>query len=248
MERKIGAIILAAGKGKRMQLATQNKVTLLLGEKPIISHIVSFLKKLHLSSIIVVVGHAKESVIKALQDQDVLFTEQNEQLGTADALRVALDVLPDAVTDVLVVYGDDGLLYSDRQKHIVQKLLDEHRTENCAGSFLTIEQENSQDLGRVLRDGHGNLLAIVEEKDATDAQKKITEINPGCFVFHVDFLKTYLPKLEKNTITGEYYLTSLIEIGIKNNEKILAVKGGTLQWRGVNTQEELEKANQLFTA
>lgn len=248
MERKIGAIILAAGKGKRMQLATQNKVTLLLGEKPIISHIVSFLKKLHLSPIIVVVGHAKESVIKALQDQDVLFTEQKEQLGTADALRAAMGALPDAVTDVLVVYGDDGVLYSDKQRKIIQQILDEHLSTGSVASFLTIEQENPKGLGRILRNETGDLVKIIEETDATDEEKKIIEINPGCFVFNVDFLKTYLPKLEKNNSTGEYYLTSLIAVGIKNNEKILAVKGGTLQWRGVNTQEELEKANQLFTA
>src|SRR6185369_11810693 len=106
----------------------------------------------------------------------------------------------------------------------------------------TIDQENPSDLGRIVRDEHGKIKAIVEEKDATDAEKKIQEINPGCFIFSVQFLKTYLPKLAKSSVTGEYYLTKLVDLAIADGQKITAVQGGTMDWRGINTKEELQAA------
>ena len=87
-------------------------------------------------------------------------------------------------------------------------------------SFLTIEQEDPAGLGRVVRDSEGNLLAVVEEKDASEEQKKIKEINPGCFLFRVDFLKEYLPQIETSPVTGEYYLTSLIDMAILQGESM----------------------------
>ncbi len=111
---------------------------------------------------------------------------------------------------------------------------------------MTIEQENPQGLGRIVRGMDDELVGIVEEKDATDDQKRITEINPGCFVFSVQFLKKYLTQVEKSPVTGEYYLTSLIDLALVNNEKVETVQGGKLVWRGVNTPEELEEAERLI--
>ena len=241
-----GAIILAAGKGKRMNLEKGNKVTLALGDKPIILHIVHFMKKMGISTIVTVVGHEKESVQDILKDERSLFAEQTEQLGTGHATQIALDVLPENITDVLVVYGDDGVLYNDRQSHFVTELFEKHRASGSVLTFLTIEQTDPKGLGRIIRDRDDNVLAIVEEKDATEEQKLITEINPGCFVFSVQFLKKYLPLVEKSPATGEYYLTSLIDLAIAHNEKVETVKGGMLLWRGVNTQEELEQASKLL--
>jgi len=243
----IGAIILAAGKGKRMNLETGNKVTLLLGDKPIIRHIVDFMKKIGITTIVTVVGHEKESVKQLLSGQGVLFAEQAEQLGTGHAVQISLDVLPEEITDVLVVYGDDAVLYNDKQSHFVKELFSKHQETQASMTFLTIEQTNPVGLGRIVRDESGTLKAIVEEKDATEDEKKITEINPGCFVFSVDFLKKYLPMVKKSPATGEYYLTSLIDLAIKNSEKVETVQAGMLLWRGVNTPEELAEAAKLLT-
>lgn len=243
----IGAIILAAGKGKRMNLETGNKVTLLLGDKPIIRHIVDFMKKIGITTIVTVVGHEKESVKQLLSGQGVLFAEQAEQLGTGHAVQISLDVLPEEITDVLVVYGDDAVLYNDKQSHFVKELFSKHQETKASMTFLTIEQTNPVGLGRIVRDESGTLKAIVEEKDATEDEKKITEINPGCFVFSVDFLKKYLPMVKKSPATGEYYLTSLIDLAIKNSEKVETVQAGMLLWRGVNTPEELSEAAKLLS-
>ncbi|HEX8931666.1 MAG TPA: sugar phosphate nucleotidyltransferase, partial [Patescibacteria group bacterium] len=182
MNKQLGTVILAAGKGKRMQLTEANKVTLFLADKPIIKHIVDFMHGLFIKVIIVVVGHHKESVIKSLQDESLIFVEQKEQLGTGDALKHAVAVLPKEITDILVVYGDDALLYSKDNERIIQKLIATQIKENNAITFLTIEQDNPQGLGRIIRDKNDKIIAIVEDKDATTREKEIKEINPGCFI------------------------------------------------------------------
>ena len=247
MTHHLGSIILAAGRGKRMQSVDRNKVTMPLSGKPIISHIVDFMHTLQIHDIVVVVGFAKESVMQALEGSNVSYAEQEEQLGTGHAVEVALNHLPEGVTDVFVVYGDDGVFYNEKQRPVMETLFEKHFATNAAFTFVTIEQDNPQGLGRVMRHRDENVLAILEEKDATEEQKAIKEINPGCFVFSVEFLKKYLPLVEKSPVTGEYYLTSLIDIALQHSEKVETVQGGKLLWRGVNTPEELEEAERLFT-
>jgi bifunctional UDP-N-acetylglucosamine pyrophosphorylase/glucosamine-1-phosphate N-acetyltransferase len=111
--------------------------------------------------------------------------------------------------------------------------------------LLTISVENPTGLGRVVRNEE-KVLGIVEEKDATEEMKKINEINPGCYVFQVSFLKKYLKRINKSPTTGEYYLTALIDIAVKNKQKINDVISGKILWRGVNTPEELKEAEKLF--
>jgi len=221
-------------------------VTATLGTKPIIKHIVHFFKSLNIPIILVVVGYAKESVMTALTGEKVEFVEQKEQLGTGDALAVAVKALPETVTDVFVVYGDDGVIYNPGNRQIIEELYQKHLSRRSAITFLTIELDNPTGLGRIVRDSRDTLQAIVEEKDATAQIKQIKEINPGTFMFQVDFLRKYLSQIEKSPVTGEYYLTSLIDIALKHGEKIETLKGGKLAWRGVNTPEELNEANKIF--
>jgi|SRR3972149_2444643 len=242
-ERNLGAIILAAGKGKRMESKTVNKVALPLGGKPMILHTAELLREVDVSPIVIVIGFAKDSV-KGLFNGGVLFAEQRKRLGTAHAVRAALKELPQDVEDVLILQGDDSAFYG---QDIIRRLLEAHIEKTAAFTFLTIDVDNPQGLGRIVRDSKGNLQGIVEEKDATEEQKAISEINPACYVANVDFLKKYLPKVRKSPVTGEYYLTSLIDIGIRNNEKIQTVRGGKIHWRGVNTKEEFAEAEKLIT-
>ncbi|MBI5044701.1 MAG: NTP transferase domain-containing protein [Candidatus Levybacteria bacterium] len=247
-DRKIAAIILAAGEGKRMRSETgENKVISLLANKPMIVHIVEFMSKIAIDQIIVVVGHAKDSVKKALHGYNVSYAVQVEQHGTGDAVKVALTSLLSDITDVVVVYGDDAVLYSKENTMLFSDLIKSHISHQTAVTFLTIEQENPFGLGRILRDRENRVVGIVEEKDATEEQKRITEINPGSFVFSVDFLKKYLPLIQKSEATGEYYLTSLIDIALENGERVEAIKGGAIPWRGVNTPEELVMAEKLMS-
>jgi bifunctional UDP-N-acetylglucosamine pyrophosphorylase / glucosamine-1-phosphate N-acetyltransferase len=243
--KHIGAIILAGGKGTRMKMET-NKVTAKLADKPMVQHIVEFMHRMSIETVVVVVGYAKESVIEVLDGKGVIFAEQTEQLGTGHAVAVALEKLPEHITDVLVVYGDDAVLYAEKHIPTIQQLFAVHEKEQAAVTFLSVEQSNPFALGRVVRDEDGKVTGIIEEKDATDEQRKITEINPGCFLFSVSFLREHMSHIERSPVTGEYYINNFIDIAIKKGMKVEAVRGGNLAWRGVNTVEELEQAETLF--
>lgn len=242
--KKIAAIILAAGRGKRMKSKGINKVVVPLGNKQMILHAVDRLLELFISPVIVVVGFAKESVMEVLKDR-VIFAFQNKRLGTAHAVSCALKKLPDDVQTVLVLNGDDSAFYT---KDTIKNLIKTHIDKKYLLSFLTITVDNPTGLGRIIRNNAKKVIGIVEEKDATISQKKINEINPACYAFEVNFLKKYLKKIKKSPISGEYYLTSLIDIAIRNKVKIEAVAGGKVLWRGINTPEELLEAERLIVA
>lgn len=242
IQRNIGAIVLAAGKGKRMQSKTVNKVAMNLADKPMILHAMNLIKSVRIRTIVVVVGFAKKSVLNLLNGE-AIYAEQRKRLGTAHAVLCGLRKLPSSVTDVLVLNGDDSAFYNI---NTIKKLIRSHADSDSAFTFLTLEMDDPTGLGRVIRDKNGKVAAIVEEKDATLSQRKIREINPACYIFTVEFLKKYLKKVEKSHVTGEYYLTSLIGLGIKNNEIIDTFKEKSLPWRGVNTKDELIEAEKLF--
>jgi UDP-N-acetylglucosamine pyrophosphorylase len=242
-DRQLGAIILAAGKGKRMNTKNKNKVTLTLADKPLVKHSVDLLEDLQFHAVVVVIGYAKESVKEVLKnDTHIIFAEQKKRLGTAHAVAVGFQKITPDVTDVLVIQGDDSAFYT---KDVIEQLAAKHVESNAAVTFLTVKLENPFALGRVVRDASGNVTAIVEEKDATEEQRAINEINAACYFFSTKFLKKYLKKIKKSPVTGEYYIVSLIEMAAKNKETIETMQVD-LPWRGVNTQEELKEAEQLF--
>ena len=241
--KKLGAIILAAGKGKRMQSKKINKVTLPLADKPLILHAIHVLEKMHFNAIVIVVGFAKESVKQILKNSSVFFAEQTKRLGTGHAVKAGMTKIPNDITDVLVMQGDDSHFY---QETMINKLITAHIDAHAQLTFLTIAVENPYGLGRVIRDVHKEVVAIIEEKDATQKQKEVKEINPACYIFTESFLKKYLSKIPKSPVTGEYYLTSLIDIAIKNKEKVATMQAGFMPWRGVNTPEELQEAEKLY--
>lgn len=239
----LAAIILAAGKGKRMNSKTVNKVALPLAQKPMILHTFNMLETLKIKPVIIVVGFAKESVMNLFKKENVIFAIQRKRLGTAHAVACALGKLPSGAEDILVLNGDDSAMYkTDTIKDLIKK----HSETKAYFTFLTIEMENPSGLGRVIRGKQGKVLAIVEEKDATKDILKIKEINPACYLFKRSFLEKYIKKIVKSSVTGEYYLTSLIDIGIKNNERIETLQAGLFAWRGVNTKEELSQAENIF--
>jgi bifunctional N-acetylglucosamine-1-phosphate-uridyltransferase/glucosamine-1-phosphate-acetyltransferase GlmU-like protein len=238
----ISAIILAGGKGKRMNSKKINKVAAILGNKQMILHTIDLLDKLNIVQKIVVVGFAKKSVIDILKGR-VIFAEQKKQLGTADAVACALKYLSKDTKDVLILNGDDSAFYKEKT---IKNLFKKHNEKKSSLTFLTIELDNPTGNGRVVRNNSGNVVAIVEEKDASLEQKRINEVNPACYIFEVSFLKNYLSKIKKSNITHEYYLTNLVDLAFKNNEKIETVMEKNLVWRGINTEDELREANRLF--
>lgn len=241
--RTLGAIILAAGRGKRMNAKGMNKVTFQLANKPLVKHSIDLLEHMDFGSIVVVVGFAKESVKEVLKnDTHIIFAEQTKRLGTAHAVATGFKKIPDAVTDVLVINGDDSAFYT---KEVISQLAAKHIDENAAVTFLTVKLPNPFGLGRVVRRANGQVTSIVEEKDATEKQREIQEINAACYFFSTKFLKKYLKKIEKSKVTGEYYIVSLIELAAKQGEVIETIQV-EIPWRGVNTPEELQEAERLY--
>lgn len=238
MKNSLGAIVLAAGRGSRIKAKNINKVAMSLAGKPIIRHAIELLRKIKIKTVVVVVGYAKASVINAL-GQEVIFAEQTKRLGTAHAVRCGLKKLPGEIKNVLVINGDDSAFYAGK---IIQDLIEKHFNSKAALTFLTVEKNNPESFGRVIRNENGKLVAIIEEKNATSAQRKIGEINAGCYIYKTSFLRKYLPKVKKNSVSKEYYLTDLIELGLRSGEKIVDMRAGEMAWWGINTKEELEEA------
>ena len=237
-----GAIILAAGQGSRMNSKEKNKVTRSLGDKPMILHITHLLEEMNINPIVIVVGFAKESVMKLFND-NVLFAEQKKRLGTAHAAHQGVKVLPEEVKHVFILNGDDSAFY---KKDILEKLMKSHINNKNTITFLTLNVNDPKGLGRVVRKD-GKVVSIVEEKDATNDEKNIKEINPALYLFEVSFLKKFLGKVKKSKVTGEYYLMSLLDFAIDKKYKVEGINGGNMPWRGVNTVEELANAEELLS-
>lgn len=238
---QVWAIILAAGKGKRMQAEGKNKVTYKVAGVPMLVRSLRILRKTGIRNFIVVVGFAKESVLKLLK-KDIHIAYQRFGLGTGNAVSVAMKKIPKDAEDILVLNGDDSFFYSDK---ILRELYARHKEKGSKVSFVTVEVEDPTGLGRIVRDKNDEVSGIIEEKDATPKLRKIKEINPACYIFNAAFLRRNLKKIPKSFVTGEYYLTSLVHIAVEEKAKTETLRLKNFHWRGVNTPQELEEAERI---
>jgi len=239
---KVGVIILAAGKGSRMNSKDVNKVALKINDRPMILRSLEVIKSTGISEIVVVVGFAKESVIRLLPE-DVKIAVQLELLGTGDAERVGLLKISPNIELVLSVYGDDSFLYTPEIFHEMVKV---HEVTNAAVTLATVNLENPTGYGRIVRGEDGKIDRIVEELSATDLERKITEVNTGCYLFDRRLLEDNIGKIKKNELKGEYYLTDILEIFVNENYPISSININSTNWRGVNTPEELRVAEEAL--
>lgn len=233
------SIVLAAGRGTRMKAKTKNKVAFNLHGKPMVAHTVDHLIEAGVSQIIAVIGFAAESVRRALGDK-VIYAVQKEPLGTGDALKSALPSLDPSIETVLTVYGDDSAFYP---VSLYSEMVSELEAKKSDLLFLTIHKDDPTGLGRIVRNELGEVERIVEEKNATDDQKKIQEINTGFYCFRRDFLEKYIGEIQKNPLTGEYYATDMVEIALRNNKKVCAYfRPDSSIWHGVNNRSDYSRA------
>jgi bifunctional UDP-N-acetylglucosamine pyrophosphorylase/glucosamine-1-phosphate N-acetyltransferase len=242
--KPIVAVILAAGKGKRMK-SDLPKVLHKLGGKPMVEYVVETAKKVGVERIILVVGHKREKTQEYLKHLDVEFVIQEEQLGTGHAVLQTKDLLSDFDGDILILCGDMPLLRS----RTVKKLLEEHRTKKAVATVLTAILEDPSGYGRIIRDEKGMVKKIVEDKDASADEKKVKEINTGTFCFDSRSLFSVLDKITPDNKQKEYYLTDALELLRKQNWPIWAVIAPNPQEGvGINSQEELEKMEEILGA
>ena len=215
-DKQLQVIILAAGKGTRMY-SSMPKVLHELAGKPLVQHVVDCAKALNAESISLVYGHGGEQVKNKLDDETLIWCEQKEQLGTGHAVQQAVEAINDT-SNVLILYGDVPLLSKDTLEKLLQA------KDKQAIALLTANLDNPAGYGRIVRSSANKdnsiIEKIVEEKDASEAIKQITEVNSGVMVVNGDKLKRWLSKIGNDNSQGEYYLTDLIELAVKEGETV----------------------------
>ncbi len=232
-------IILAAGKGTRMR-SELPKVLHLIGHKPLLRHVYDLSAELENNTIHIVIGHGSEQVKKTLADLSVNWIEQTQQLGTGHAVQQVSNQIDDNTT-VLILYGDVPLLQAETLKLLLSKINEKTL------ALLTVNLANPKGYGRIERDDFGKVLRIVEEKDATEIEKKITEVNTGILAVKGIALKKWLSQLNNNNAQGEYYLTDIIALAVADNFEITTTSPQTEdEVLGVNDKLQLAHLERVY--
>ena len=241
MENDIIAIVMAAGKGTRMKSKNSKLVQKIYG-KEIVKRAVENAQKAGVKDIVAVVGYMKEEVMNVLGD-NVKCAFQEEMLGTGHAVIQAKEYLKNKKGKVLVLNGDVPLL----RPETINKLLEKSTENKEYATLLTAIYDNPRGYGRIIRDEGGNISAIVEEKDTTEEQKLIKEINAGIYCFDIVELLSALEEIKPNNAQGEYYLTDVIEIMNKKGLKTGAVVvEDNTEILGINDRIQLEMLTKVL--
>jgi bifunctional UDP-N-acetylglucosamine pyrophosphorylase/glucosamine-1-phosphate N-acetyltransferase len=238
MKKGLSALILAAGKGTRFKSDKIKILHPLLG-KSMLQLVVDSIQRLRPSRIHIVVGYQKDLVQKSLTGQNIDFVFQKKQLGTAHAVLAAQNILKKEIgKDLLIMNGDLPLIRSETLK----ALLKNHREKENSLTFLTADLDDPSGFGRVML-SEDRTFKIIEEKDASPAQRKEKEINVGIYLFHIKDLLEGLSQVSNKNKKGEYYLTDMIEVLSLNGKKVGKYKTrNTGEIVGVNDRYELARA------
>ncbi len=234
----VAAIILAAGEGTRMR-SNRAKVLHEIAGVPMIQYVVETALAV-VDDVVVVIGHQAEGVRKALEPYPMLrFAVQEEQLGTGHAVVCAMPQVPANIQDVVVLCGDTPLI----KPATVLALIDKHRAGGSYLSLLTTTLAEPFGYGRIVLDAVGNPMRIVEESDANESEKKLGLVNTGTYCITKDFLKRALAGLKDDNAQGEFYLTDVVAWAYREGRPAALLEvGDTIQVIGVNTREELARA------
>jgi bifunctional UDP-N-acetylglucosamine pyrophosphorylase/glucosamine-1-phosphate N-acetyltransferase len=234
----VNVVILAAGQGKRMR-SQLPKVLHPLAGRPMIEHVLAAADALSPRQVCVVYGHGGERVREALARPELAFARQEPQLGTGHAVQQALPVLSDADLTV-VLYGDVPLIRADTLQRLVAA---------ASGrlAILTAELDDPRGYGRIVRAPDGRVREIVEDKDATEAQKAIREINTGLMALPTAKLEGWLGRLENNNAQREYYLTDLVKLAQRDGVAVETVAvADVTETLGVNSRAQLAHLERLY--
>lgn len=231
----LGIIVLAAGQGKRMK-SSLPKVLHPLAGKPLLLRVLETARRLQPTRIAVIIGHGGQAVKQACPVDDVAWVVQPEQLGTGHAVLCAKEAFRDFSGDVLILSGDVPLIYESA----LTAMIDAHRAQLAKLTLLTAFVRYPTGYGRIVRNRAGQLVAVIEERDATTEQKQIPEVNAGFYVAAPEFLFPALEKVNNQNQQREYYLPDVVAIGLRQEVKIATVTvNDRPEIMGVNSREEL---------
>jgi len=247
--KNISIIILAAGKGTRMNVGHPKVLTQLNGESLIENLLKTVNKTEYSNSVSVVVGYQGEEVIKRLGDEHN-FVWQKEQLGTGHAVQQCENSLKDKYDSHLVLYGDVPFISLDT----IQNIIKMHQEKESVLTMVTLKLSDFEEIhhiyshfGRIIRNKEDQIVKIVEFKDASEEEKKITELNPAIYCVKDGWLWENLDKIKSNNNQSEYYLTDLVNLAHQQDIKINSfVINDGFELMGVNTKEDLELAQKIY--
>lgn len=236
----LNAIILAAGKGTRMRSALP-KVLQPLAEKPLLHHVLDTVQRLGVSRSVVVAGFGLDAVQLACQNRAIDWAVQAEQLGTGHAVMQAVSHISDEET-ALILYGDVPLITTATLSRLVALVDDQHPL-----ALLTIQLADPRGYGRIVRNKAYKLLSIVEEKDATDAQRQIAEVNTGIMAVSGRYLKGWLSRLTNHNAQGEYYLTDIVAMAVSDGFSVNSTLADSeMEVLGVNDKRQLAQLERMY--
>jgi len=219
------------------------KVLHVLNGKPLLYYSLAAAKSAGAEKIVAVIGHQADKVREGFADSGCIFVEQKPQLGTGHAVLQAKDVLADYKGLTVILCGDVPLL----KPATIKLLVDNHLAAKAVVSVLTTIPPPPHAYGRIVKDDQGNVLKIVEHKDATEDEKKIGEINTGIYCVDTQFLFSALGKVTNNNQQKEYYLTDIVEIARREGVTVKSlIASDYVEVMGINTLEELSRAEKYL--
>jgi UDP-N-acetylglucosamine pyrophosphorylase len=247
LKQRIAVVIMAAGKGTRMKDPSRVKVMYKVLDKPMIHYVVDLAFQLGADRTIAIVGYQKDIVIEYLRATHpaVEIAVQAEQLGTGHAVMQTEESLKNFVGEVIVLSGDVPLLTAQSMK----KLIRHHAESQADATILTAVMDDPTGYGRIIWNNDGSVKKIVEQKDASEAERMVKEINSGIYIFHKNKLFESLKHVTPHNIQKEYYLTDVFEYFWKHQWKVSALQATQVdEIRGINTIEQLKEAEVLKAA
>jgi len=242
--KELAVILLAAGKGSRMK-SSLVKALHLLASRPLLVHVLEKIKPLNPDRVIIITGHQSEKVKDAINDPSFEFAEQKEQLGTGHAVQQAENSLQGFNGTVLILCCDMPFLKTTT----LRRLIDVHQETKAKCTLLSLKTLEKRDFGRIVRDEKGNILRIVENRDASEVEKLIDEFNSGVYCFNNKFLFNALAEIDNNNAQQEYYLTDTIKWIKERGFKVESIQtGDSIEILGINSAEDMEIAENYFKA
>ncbi|MBF0264469.1 MAG: bifunctional UDP-N-acetylglucosamine diphosphorylase/glucosamine-1-phosphate N-acetyltransferase GlmU [Gammaproteobacteria bacterium] len=231
-EQKTEVVILAAGKGTRMYSNTP-KVLHNIAGKTMLEHVIVTAKKISSEPIHLIYGHGGERLKDLINDSQIDWTEQKEQLGTGHAVKQVIDKI-NPENNILILYADVPLLTAETLEALILC------KQSSSIALLTASFEQPGGYGRIIRDKAGNIVKITEEKDATEIEKLIREINTGIMLISGQFFSTWLNRIDNNNAQQEYYLTDIVELAIVDKQQISSyITTNIDEVFGVNNKQQL---------